>query len=170
MLASKQVIDREDTWMAPAASPPTNEHDTAQRLRVVFGKLSRRLRLTDDVAASAGMTPARASALLNIERNGPVRLSELATSEGINPTMLSRIVAELVDAGLCKRSCDPSDRRSAWVESTPAGRALAERMRAQRTEAVQSALGRLSGGDRRTIEQALTVLEALAEQLSERRP
>ncbi|MGO9899289.1 MAG: MarR family winged helix-turn-helix transcriptional regulator [Solirubrobacteraceae bacterium] len=155
--------------MAPAVSPPTYEHDTAQRLRVVFGRLSRRLRLTD-TAASAGTTPARVSTLLNIERHSPMRLSELAASEGINPTMLSRIVADLVDGGLCKRSCDPSDRRSAWVEATPAGRELAERMRAQRTEAVQSALGCLSDGERRTIEQALPALEALAEQFEERRP
>lgn len=155
--------------MAPAASPPIYDHDTAQRLRVVFGRLARRLRLTD-AAAAAGMTPARASALLNIERNGPMRLSELAASEGLNPTMLSRIVAQLVDADLCERSCDAGDRRSAWVEATPSGRELAERMRAQRTEAVQSALGRLGDANRRTIEQALPALEALAEQLKQGRP
>ncbi len=155
--------------MAPAASPPIYDHDTAQRLRVVFGRLSRRLRLTD-AAAAAGMTPARASALLNVERNGPMRLSELAASEGLNPTMLSRIVAELVAARLCDRSCDPGDRRSAWVEATSSGRELAERMRAQRTEAVQSALGHLGDANRRTIEQALPALEALAEQLKQGRP
>ncbi len=155
--------------MAPVATPPTHEHDTAQRLRVVFGRLSRRLRLTD-AAAAAGMTPARVSALLNIERHGPIRLAELAESEGVNPTMLSRIVADLVDGGLCERSCDASDRRSAWVQATPRGRELADSLRAQRTEAVQSALARCGEADRRAIEQALPALEALAEQLTERRP
>jgi DNA-binding MarR family transcriptional regulator len=155
--------------MPPVASPPTQQHDTAPRLRVVFGRLSRRLRLSD-AATAAGMTPARVSALLNIERHGPMRLAELAESEGINPTMLSRIVADLVDANLCERSCDPGDRRSAWVQATPLGRELADGMRAHRTEAVQSALERCSEGDRRAIEQALPALEALAEQLKERRP
>ncbi len=155
--------------MPPFASPPTQQLDAAQRLRVVFGRLSRRLRLTD-AATAAGMTPARVSALLNIERHGPLRLAELAESEGINPTMLSRIVADLVDAGLCERTCDPGDRRSAWVQATALGRELAEGMRAHRTEAVQSALARCSESDRLAIEQALSALEALAEQLKERRP
>ncbi len=156
--------------MAPIApQSQTSEHQTAQKLRGVFSRLSRQLRRID-AAASAGMGPARVSALLNIDRSGPMRLAELAASEGVNPTMLSRIVGHLVDEGLCERSCDPGDRRSAWVEATPAGHELAEGLRSQRTEAVQSALGRLSDADRRSIERALPALEALDEQLKEGRP
>jgi DNA-binding MarR family transcriptional regulator len=107
--------------------------------------------------------------LLNVVRNGPVRLSELAAAEGINPTMLSRVIAELVDTGLLERSSDQGDRRAAWVKATAAGRRLAERMRRERTDAVNVALAALSEEDRRQIEQALPALESLAEELKGRR-
>ena len=81
-----------------------------------------------------------------------MRLAELAASEGLNPTMLSRMVADLVEAGLFERSCDPADRRSAWVAVTEAGHALAARMRRQRTEAVERALSGLSAEDREAID------------------
>lgn len=115
----------------------------------------------------AGLTPTGVSVLLKVDRTGPARLSEVAASEGINPTMLSRVVADLVDAGLLKRRSDPGDRRSAWLESTPAGHKLSNRMRRERTAAVEAALQGLSPEQRRRIEKALPALEALAEQLDE---
>lgn len=137
-------------------------NETAQALRIALSRLARRLR-ESDAAAGAGLTPARASALLNIDRNGPLRLTELATSEGVNPTMLSRMLADLVDAGLCERSADELDRRAAWVAITPAGHELAAKLRAHRTEAVHTALARLDPADRTAIERALPALEQLAE-------
>lgn len=108
--------------------------------------------------------------LLTVVRAGPIRLSELAELESLNPTMLSRVVSDLVDAGLMARVSDDGDRRAAWVKTTPAGRKLAERMRRERTDALNHALEGLPEDDRQTIEQALPALEGLAEQLSERRP
>lgn len=99
-----------------------------------------------------------------------MRLSELAESEGLNPTMLSRVIGGLVQDGLLRRSSDEGDRRAAWVEATGAGKRLAERMRRERTGAVNAALAELSDAERRRIEQALPALEALAERLKGRRP
>jgi len=84
--------------------------------------------------------------------------------------MLSRVVAELVESGLVQRASDEGDRRAAWVAPTGAGRRLAERMRRERTDAVNLALAELSDEDRSVIEQALPAFEALAEQLKDRRP
>lgn len=84
--------------------------------------------------------------------------------------MLSRVVSGLVQDGLLRRSSDVGDRRAAWVEATGAGKRLAERMRRERTNAVNAALERLSDGERQRIEQALPALEALAEELRGRRP
>jgi DNA-binding MarR family transcriptional regulator len=116
------------------------------------------------------LTPTGISVLLNVVRSGPLRLAELAESEGINPTMLSRVIADLVDAGLLERSSDQSDRRAAWVKATTPGRRLSERMRRERTDAVNLALAGLGEADRRRIEKALPALEALAEELKGRRP
>jgi DNA-binding MarR family transcriptional regulator len=143
--------------------------ETAVRLRTAIGRLSRRLRTTAS-ARDAGLAPTAISVLLSVVRSGRVRLSELAESEGVNPTMLSRAVGGMVQDGLLVRSSDEGDRRAAWVEATAAGRRLAERMRRERTDAVNVALDALPESEQRSIERALPALEALAEQLKARRP
>ena len=140
--------------------------ETAQRLRMVFGRLARRLRPTE-AGLAADLTPTRVAVLLSTVRNGPIRLAEVAEQEGLNPTLLSRTVANLAQGGLLTRTADASDRRSAWLDATPAGRVLARRFRAQRTQAVQAALAQLSGEDRELVEAALPALEQLAEHLAE---
>ena len=135
----------------------------------MIGRLSRRLRSTA-AARDARLAPTAISLLLSVVRGGPTRLSDLAVAEGLNPTMLSRAVSAMVQDGLLRRSSDEGDRRAAWVEATAAGRKLAERMRRERTEAVNAALAGLSASERRRIEQALPALEALAEALKDRRP
>jgi DNA-binding MarR family transcriptional regulator len=152
--------------MSPAAAL---DIDTAARLRVAIGRLSRRLRTTA-AGSAAGLTPTRISVLLTVVREGPIRLSALAECESLNPTMLSRIIADLVDAGLLARTSDDGDRRAAWVEATEGGRGLAQRMRRERTDAVNEALEGLAPADRRLLEKALPALEELAEHLKDRRP
>ena len=152
-----------------ATIAPTLDVETAARLRTVIGRLSRRLRSTS-AARDAGLAPTAISLLLSVVRTGPTRLSELGDAEGLNPTMLSRVVSGLVQDGLLKRSSDEGDRRAAWVEATAAGRRLAERMRRERTNAVNAALAGLSESQRRRVEQALPALEALADELKRTRP
>ena len=165
MLASKQVYLPPIGGCLKAVATPDTE--TAAQLRAVVGKLARRLRPTA-AATSAGLTPTRVSVLFAVVRAGSVRLSELAESEGINPTMLSRVVSDLAEAGLVERLSDQGDKRAAWVQVTPAGRRLAERMRRERTDAVKLALEGLSDDERRCIEGAVPALEALADQLRHR--
>ena len=134
------------------------------RLRAVIGRLSRRLRPTA-AAVAAGLTPTKISVLLHVARAGRLRLSELSEAEGINPTMMSRIIADLTEAGLVMRISDPGDRRAAFVEATPTGNKLAERIRRERTDALNLALEGLDEHERSQIEAALPALERLAEQL-----
>jgi DNA-binding MarR family transcriptional regulator len=149
-------------------SVPALDLDTAARLRASIGRLSRRLRPTA-AGAAAGLTPTRISVLFTIARLGPIRLSELAEEEGLNPTMLSRVIADFADSGLVTRVCDPGDRRAALVQATAAGRKLCERMRGERTDVLGVALASLDEDDRRAVERALPVLEQLAHGLKGRR-
>jgi DNA-binding MarR family transcriptional regulator len=155
--------------MSPATTATAADTDTAARLRVAIGRLSRRLRTTA-AGSAAGLTPTRISVLLTVVREGPVRLSALAESESLNPTMLSRVIADLGDAGLVARTSGDGDRRAAWVDATDDGRALAARMRRERTDAVNEALAGLAPAERRLLEKALPALEHLAEQLKDLRP
>ena len=140
--------------------------ETAQRLRMVLGQLHRRLRPTE-AGFAADLTPTRIAVLLTTVRSGPIRLADVADQEGLNPTLLSRTVAKLAQDGLVTRTADETDRRSAWLNATPAGRELADRIRAQRTHAVQAGLEQLSPRDRKLVEAALPALEQLAQHLHE---
>jgi DNA-binding MarR family transcriptional regulator len=146
--------------------PRSDELDTATRLRAAVGRLSRRLRSTP-AGRAAGLTPTSSSILLAVVRAGSVRLSELGEIEGLNPTMLSRVVGGLVEAGLLERTSDAGDRRQAWVSPTATGRRLAERVRRERTDAVNAALWELPAEERELLEASLPALEALAEQLKD---
>lgn len=143
--------------------------ETTARLRAVIGRLSRRLRPTP-TAVAAGLTPTRISVLLTVVREDRIRLGDLAVAEAINPTQLSRTIAQLVEAGLIERSADEGDRRAAWVKATPAGRRLAERIRRERTDALGMALDELTAEERERILASLTALEQLAERLKGARP
>jgi DNA-binding MarR family transcriptional regulator len=68
------------------------------------------------------------------------------------------------------RTSDDGDRRAAWVEATDDGRQLAQRMRRERTDAVNEAMAGLSANERGLLKSALPALEHLAEQLKDRRP
>ena len=140
--------------------------EPAARLRLAIGKLSRRLRPT---ASGAGRTPTTISVLFTIVREGPLRLSEVAEREDLNPTMLSRVAGTLADDGLIRRVPDPTDRRAALVEATAAGRRLREKIHRERAAALSVELELLDDDEREAIERALPALERLAGLLAERR-
>lgn len=154
--------------MSPTPTLTNLDLETAARLRAVIGKLSRRLRPTP-AAVAAGLTPTRSSVLLTVVRERHIRLSDLAEAEGINPTQLSRAIAHLVEGGLIERSADAGDRRAAWLTPTAAGRRLTERIRRERTDALNAALERLSPDERDRVLTALPALEDLAERLKGQR-
>jgi DNA-binding MarR family transcriptional regulator len=84
--------------------------------------------------------------------------------------MLSRTISQLVDDGTLERVSDDRDRRAAWVKATAAGHRLAERVRRERTDALNDALSGIDAEDRRLLERALPALEGLAAQLQDRLP
>jgi DNA-binding MarR family transcriptional regulator len=136
--------------------------EVADRLRAAVARLSRSLRLTH---ADGNLSPSQREVLFTITRRGPLRLSELAASEGLNPTMVSRIVSHLENAQLVTRSPDGTDARVVHLESTDAGRALCQEMRNERTDALLFALEKLSARQRRELTDVLPTLDALVETL-----
>ncbi len=138
--------------------------DTATRLRASIGRLARKLNAS---AAGAGLTPTQMTVLGAVARRGPVRLADLAEGEGLNPTLLSRVVGKLDDAGLIRRLPDPQDRRAARVEVTADGRRLQEHIRAERTRALAAGLDRLPDDTAAAVLAALPALEALSHELGD---
>jgi DNA-binding MarR family transcriptional regulator len=144
---------------------PRLEPEPSARLRAAIGKLSRRLRPT---VAGSGLTASQISVLFTIVRIGPLRPSELAEIEGLNPTLLSRFVAQLSEQGLIRRTADPGDRRAALVEASAQGRRLRERIHRERASALQRYVDELGERERERLWAALPVLEELAERLPAR--
>jgi DNA-binding MarR family transcriptional regulator len=139
-----------------------SDEDSAARLRAAIGRLSRRLRETK---AGGGLTPTQISVLFTVVRYGPLPLTELAQREALNPTMLSRVLAYLCEAGLARRSADTADRRVALAEATAAGRRLRERIQRERSAALGVHLAALEPGARKAVLDAIPALETLAERL-----
>src|ERR1700686_3776024 len=138
------------------------EDDASARLRAVIGRLGRSLRPT---RAGSGLTPTQTSVLFTLVRDGPLPLAELAEREALNPTMLSRVLGGLCEAGLVLRTAQPGDRRAALAEATAAGRRTRERIQRERIKALPERLGELAADERQAIVEALPALDTLAERL-----
>jgi DNA-binding MarR family transcriptional regulator len=136
------------------------ELEKAAQLRAVLIKLGRRLR---SIGAVSDLTPAEQSALGAVVRRGSVRASELATIEGLNPTMVSRVLGRLEHDGWVRRLEDEEDRRVVKVESTAAGRRFHERLRTERAMVLVELLDELPDAKRRAVLHALPALEELAD-------
>ncbi|HEY2078511.1 MAG TPA: MarR family transcriptional regulator [Streptosporangiaceae bacterium] len=136
------------------------DEDSAIRLRRVIGQLARQLNAS---STGAGLTPSQASVLGLIVARGPLSLVDLGKLEGLNPTMLSRVISRLAAMGLINRIPDPEDLRSASVVSVAAGRRVDQQIKARRAAAVSQCMQLLGADDAAALANALPALERLAD-------
>lgn len=140
-----------------AAAPPV-DLDQVARLRIAVARLNRRLRQQSDTGLSLSLQ----SALVSIEKHGPLSLGELAAHERIAPATVTKIVRRLSDDGLVSRTPDPDDGRVTLVAITAAGRQRLERSRSRRTAWLATRLREPGAPGADELRVALEVLEALA--------
>jgi DNA-binding MarR family transcriptional regulator len=141
-------------------TPQLLEEDDVNRLRISLGRISR---LVDRQIAGDGMTRTQLSVLGTMARTKSIGMSELAEIEGLNPTMLSRLVGKLEAAGLLQRTPGADDRRSVVVEITAAGARLHTKLRRQRTRLFADRLTALPPGQVKALVGAIPALESLAD-------
>lgn len=132
------------------------------RLRAVIPRLARVL---NDTSTGEDLTPTQYSVLALVRGRGPLGLTELTELEGLNPTMLSRIVKALDERGLIRRMQDPGDLRAARVAVTTEGEQVHERIRQQRTKVLSECLYDLPPDIAARLLAAVPDLEVLAEAL-----
>ncbi len=138
------------------------EAEAVTRLRRVIARLAR---LLNAAPVSEDLTPTQASVLGLVAHRGPIGMTELAELEGLNPTMLSRVVAKLVETGLVRKLPNPADQRAVHLEATDGGHEVHRRIIAARTATVAQILEGLSPDVTDALLDALPALEALAEGL-----
>ena len=161
MLSSVSAPD----GLAPSDGPdPDPDADSLARLHFALSRSARLLRET----ATGGLTPTQLAVLGALLRDGPRQLTELASAERINPTLLSRVVGRLEEDGLVARTPQEQDRRSFLVSITDEGTALAEAIRLDRRSALGERLNRLDPAHVQALVDALPALEALADELTAR--
>ncbi|MEU2350310.1 MarR family transcriptional regulator [Modestobacter sp. NPDC049651] len=117
----------------------------------------RRLSLRRD-----GLSLTALATLATLRRQGPTRLTDLATAEGVTQPSMTTLVARLTGQGLVQRRADPTDRRAVLLSLTDAGAELLDRHRADRTARLRGPLADLSDDDVRRITDALPALTRLA--------
>lgn len=93
--------------------------------------------------------------LSTLHRCGPSAQNELAQSIGQHPTGMSRLLDELEQARLVRRTRDRSDRRKIVVEPTARGRAFVQQGRPLVDAAVEEVLAPLARAERRTLRDLL---------------
>ena len=132
----------------------------AADLRLVVGRLSRRLRQHGE----SGVTASLLSALWAIERLQPVALGDLADAERVQPPTLTRIVGKLEEKRLVVREGEPTDRRVSRVRLTADGHRLLDRTRSLRTAYLARRLRSVTSRDRQVLRSAVEILTRVLEE------
>jgi DNA-binding MarR family transcriptional regulator len=138
-----------------------NAEGLADRLHSTAIHLLRRLRRTDP---QTGVTAAQLSAL-SVLMGGPLTLSRLAAAEQVQLPTISRLVSSMAEAGLVTRTRDAADARVVWVSQTAHGAHVLNRGRQLRITALQQHLETLSDAERRTLQEALAILDEVLARL-----
>jgi DNA-binding MarR family transcriptional regulator len=131
----------------------------AARLLVAIGRINRSLRRR----APTWLGPAAASTLDSLLREGPMRPSDLAATEGVRPPTMTRVVAGLEQDGYVARVPDPSDGRACLVQVTEAGRELIRSAGEQRSGLLSERIGAMAAEDRRLLAEAVDLLDRLSD-------
>ena len=130
----------------------------ASELRVVLGRLIRRLRVEHRFPLSHG------SVLGRLDREGPASTSELAAAERVRPQSMAQTLSELEAQGLIERHADPTDGRRTLLQLTAQGVAMLTEDRRRRDGWLAGALdSHFTEEEREVLDRALPLLERLTE-------
>ena len=133
----------------------------AEELRLLIGKLKRRLRAQGD---HGDLPPSQVSVLLRLEKAGPATVSSLARSEGMRPQSMSSAISALEAAGLVRGAPDPNDGRQTIISLTDACREWVRVGRAARQDWLSRTItARLSPQEQEELAAAVRLLKRLTD-------
>jgi DNA-binding MarR family transcriptional regulator len=138
---------------------------TAMLFRRAIARLNRRLRTQ---TRTAGLTVAKHSILGHLYRSGAATPGALAAAEGVQPQSLTRVLAELEEAGHVLRTQNEVDRRQFTLEITDEGREIVERDATRRAIWLASAMTScLSATEQELLRLSAQLMERLADSPSD---
>lgn len=154
----------EDTGISGSAEDPAEaaltavEHQISvlwRRGRSVSHQLSREVH--------PDMEPAAYGLLSVIRRQGPIRLTELASCIGVGKPSVSRQIAFLENLGLVSKEADPLDGRAQSIRLTPEGEEKMHRVQDARREVFRERLGEWPVEELQTLATYIAKLNATYE-------
>lgn len=109
------------------------------------------------------MEPAAYGLLTVIRREGPIRLTELASCIGVGKPSVSRQIAFLESIGLVSKEADPLDGRAQTIRLTPKGEEKMHQVQDARREVFRERLGEWPVEDLQTLAAYMAKLNATYE-------
>jgi len=103
------------------------------------------------------------SVLHTLDRNGPLRLTELLPTEQLKQPALTSLVAKLEQDGLLERRPDPSDGRASLISLTSAGQEIVHSRHAHRVAKLTALVDQLTPEERAVLAGSVDVLQRLTE-------
>lgn len=144
--------------------PPEVETPGSERAAAELAvTLERLVGLVRRLPSGVELSLTTASTLRLLEREGPLRLSDIAAREGVTQPGMTQLVTRLERDGYAERRPDPEDARVVRVGITETGRRILRERRATRAARLQALIDTLPAGDRERIEAALPALANLAD-------
>ena len=141
----------------PTTTKATDARLLASELRMVLGRLVRRLR------SERTFPLAHAAVLSRLDREGPQSTADLALAEHVRPQSMGQTLAEMESQGLVSRRPDTTDGRRILIELTPGGERTLAEDRSQREGWLAGAIEDLTPGERATVLRAIGLLGRLVE-------
>lgn len=134
--------------------------ETATTVRRAASRLNRRLR-TERTPDTLSVN--KLLVLGHLYRNGPAAPGALAAAEHQQPQSLTRVFAELEEAGLIGRDQDDADRRKSVLWLTADGMAALARDARQRDLWLAQALAGLTRTEREVLRLAAALMDRIAD-------
>jgi DNA-binding MarR family transcriptional regulator len=146
-----------DAELTPELPPALDLDALPTELRVVLGRLIRRLR-------SENRFPLTQAAVLGyLDRDGPRSIGELAAIESVRPQSMSQTVGELEAVGLIARRPHESDGRRTQIAITPKGRKALDADRSAREGWLGKEIAKFTPDEQQILRDAVVLLTRIAD-------
>lgn len=124
------------------------------------------MRAQREQVACCGTTVAQCHILTELERAGPLPLTELGRRLGLHKGWISRAVATLVDGGLLERGGKDADGRVVVLSLSRAGQRRVDALNRALNRHAAKVLGRIAAPEKKPVHRALALVRtALREEL-----
>jgi DNA-binding MarR family transcriptional regulator len=144
-----------------STSDATRAMALAGELRVIIGRLSRRLR---EETRPGNLTASQLSAVGRLDRDGPATVTTLARAEGVRPQSMGATISVLEAEGLVSGTPDPADGRQTIYALTAECKRVLKVSRAAREDWLFRAIqAKLTSREQEKLDMVVELLRRISE-------